>query len=78
VILGEENEVGIFRLPFFLFAHTNHYCHSHAMATSSQHVALVIGASRGIGRQIAVDLAKSGYAGKFLCVRRPQHVRFPG
>ncbi|KAJ9155017.1 Short chain dehydrogenase [Pleurostoma richardsiae] len=32
------------------------------MATSSQHVALVVGASRGIGRQIAVDLAKSGYA----------------
>ncbi|ESZ97670.1 short chain dehydrogenase family protein [Sclerotinia borealis F-4128] len=28
----------------------------------SQKVALVIGASRGIGRQIAVDLAKNGYA----------------
>jgi hypothetical protein len=26
-------------------------------------VALVIGASRGIGRQVAVDLAKNGYAG---------------
>jgi len=26
-------------------------------------VALVIGASRGIGRQIAIDLAKEGYAG---------------
>lgn len=25
--------------------------------------ALVIGASRGIGRQIAIDLAKNGYAG---------------
>ncbi|THV44874.1 hypothetical protein BGAL_0564g00060 [Botrytis galanthina] len=29
---------------------------------SSQKVALVIGASRGIGRQIAIDLAKNGYA----------------
>lgn len=28
-------------------------------------VALVIGASRGIGRQVAIDLAKNGYAGKF-------------
>lgn len=26
-------------------------------------VALVVGASRGIGRQIAIDLAKNGYAG---------------
>lgn len=26
-------------------------------------VALVIGASRGIGRQVAIDLAKNGYAG---------------
>lgn len=30
--------------------------------SSSQPVALVIGASRGIGRQVAVDLAKAGYA----------------
>lgn len=29
--------------------------------TSDQKVALVVGASRGIGRQIAVDLAKNGY-----------------
>ncbi|KAJ5766341.1 uncharacterized protein N7511_003957 [Penicillium nucicola] len=29
---------------------------------SSQQVALVMGASRGIGRQIAIDLAKSGYS----------------
>lgn len=27
-------------------------------------VALVIGASRGIGRQVAIDLAKNGYSGK--------------
>ena len=26
-------------------------------------VALVVGASRGIGRQIAIDLAKNGYKG---------------
>jgi NAD(P)-dependent dehydrogenase (short-subunit alcohol dehydrogenase family) len=33
------------------------------MALQNQ-VALVVGASRGIGRQVAIDLAKSGYAGK--------------
>ncbi|KAF1841587.1 NAD(P)-binding protein [Cucurbitaria berberidis CBS 394.84] len=32
------------------------------MATSKNEVALVVGASRGIGRQIAIDLAKEGYA----------------
>lgn len=32
--------------------------------SGSKPVALVIGASRGIGRQIAVDLAKSNYAGE--------------
>ncbi|PQE13074.1 short chain dehydrogenase protein [Rutstroemia sp. NJR-2017a WRK4] len=32
------------------------------MSSTTQKVALVIGASRGIGRQIAVDLAKNGYA----------------
>jgi NAD(P)-dependent dehydrogenase (short-subunit alcohol dehydrogenase family) len=31
--------------------------------TSKQQVALVVGASRGIGRQVAIDLAKEGYAG---------------
>jgi len=30
---------------------------------SGKQVALVIGASRGIGRQIAIDLAREGYAG---------------
>jgi short-subunit dehydrogenase len=34
------------------------------MATSKA-VALVMGASRGIGRQIAIDLAKNGYAGTY-------------
>ncbi|KAF2132084.1 short chain dehydrogenase [Dothidotthia symphoricarpi CBS 119687] len=32
------------------------------MTTSSRQVALVVGASRGIGRQIAIDLARDGYA----------------
>jgi NAD(P)-dependent dehydrogenase (short-subunit alcohol dehydrogenase family) len=34
------------------------------MPASTKQVALVVGASRGIGRQIAIDLAKDGYAGK--------------
>lgn len=29
----------------------------------TKNVALVVGASRGIGRQIAVELARNGYAG---------------
>jgi len=33
---------------------------------SDKKVALVVGASRGIGRQIAVDLARDGYAGQFV------------
>ncbi|KAL1796892.1 hypothetical protein ACET3X_005432 [Alternaria dauci] len=32
------------------------------MSKSNKQVALVVGASRGIGRQIAIDLAKDGYA----------------
>ncbi|KAL1612039.1 hypothetical protein SLS60_000262 [Paraconiothyrium brasiliense] len=35
------------------------------MSRSGQKVALVVGASRGIGRQVAVDLAKNGYAGEY-------------
>jgi NAD(P)-dependent dehydrogenase (short-subunit alcohol dehydrogenase family) len=33
-------------------------------STNTRKVALVVGASRGIGRQIAVDLAREGYAGE--------------
>jgi plasmid maintenance system antidote protein VapI len=33
------------------------------MATTQKEVALIVGASRGIGRQIAIDLAREGYAG---------------
>ncbi|KAH8723904.1 putative Hydroxysteroid dehydrogenase-like protein 2 [Phaeosphaeriaceae sp. PMI808] len=32
------------------------------MATSQKQVALVVGASRGIGRQIAIDFAREGYS----------------
>ena len=31
---------------------------------TTKQVALIVGASRGIGRQVAVDLAKNGYAGE--------------
>lgn len=34
------------------------------MSKPSDLVALVVGASRGIGRQIAIDLARHGYRGK--------------
>jgi len=30
---------------------------------TQKQVALIVGASRGIGRQVAIDLAKNGYAG---------------
>jgi NAD(P)-dependent dehydrogenase (short-subunit alcohol dehydrogenase family) len=36
------------------------------MTSNTRQVALVIGASRGIGRQIAIDLAKEGYAGELF------------
>lgn len=32
--------------------------------SSGKQVALVVGASRGIGRQIAISLAAKGYAGR--------------
>lgn len=38
-------------------------------AESQKQVALVVGASRGIGRQIAIDLAREGYAGKLTCLQ---------
>jgi short-subunit dehydrogenase len=34
------------------------------MAAPNQQVCLIIGASRGIGRQVAIDLAKEGYYGE--------------
>lgn len=36
---------------------------------SAKPVALVVGASRGIGRQVAIDLARHGYAGDFPATR---------
>jgi NAD(P)-dependent dehydrogenase (short-subunit alcohol dehydrogenase family) len=42
-------------------------------------VALVVGASRGIGRQVAIDLAQNGYAGMHPlnrpCMRDSHHNR---
>ena len=32
---------------------------------SNKPVALIVGASRGIGRQVAIDIASNGYAGSY-------------
>jgi NAD(P)-dependent dehydrogenase (short-subunit alcohol dehydrogenase family) len=42
---------------------------------SSKPVAIIVGASRGIGRQIAIDLAKNGYAGQY-CSKNEHHPHF--
>ena len=46
------------------------------MAPAKQ-VAIVVGASRGIGRQVAIDLAKNGYAGKSLHKSSLDHSNSP-
>jgi NAD(P)-dependent dehydrogenase (short-subunit alcohol dehydrogenase family) len=38
-------------------------------------VALVIGASRGIGRQVAVDLAKNGYSGMLILSKHEVNIQ---
>lgn len=41
---------------------------------SNKEVALVVGASRGIGRQVAIDLAKNGYYGESHDARKKREV----
>ena len=40
---------------------------------TTRQVALVVGGSRGIGRQIAIDLAKDGYAGELRLTSTIRH-----
>jgi NAD(P)-dependent dehydrogenase (short-subunit alcohol dehydrogenase family) len=42
------------------------------MATSEKQVVLIVGASRGIGRQVAVDLAREGYRGEYPSQHAPE------
>jgi NAD(P)-dependent dehydrogenase (short-subunit alcohol dehydrogenase family) len=39
---------------------------------AEKRVAIVVGASRGIGRQVAIDLAKNGYKGRMIVIRSPR------
>jgi NAD(P)-dependent dehydrogenase (short-subunit alcohol dehydrogenase family) len=49
-----------------------------AQGKAQKQVALVVGASRGIGRQVAIDLAKEGYAGMFTTIYNLKKKHFQG